>query len=286
MRKETTTKWYQRAQAALGWLVGDRVLVHSTPDEYRVDFAELGWVVDWAPEMDDYKGKISEIEAIEPHLGIRLKPLEKVHGEGFWFPFFVLDNLHLGHEWTVRSAQFYTELSKFKEGDFVRVMRKAPQGELGWDNSWPQSPEQELLGKVGVVMDVKPPYGVRVMIPGEERPWWFPWISLRHATDDEISNTVGLSSIRDNMDEYKVPVEAMKIMNMIIAALLDELPSESINTDKDGYPTDDEIDRLIGEANALEAETKSRFDDEDGESEVIDVDGMLNWLYDEEKGDG
>lgn len=58
-----------------------------------------------------------------------------------------------------------------REGDTVRISRKAESGEMGWNESWTAG-MSSLVGAIGKVCSVDDNYGVRVKC--ESVPLWCP----------------------------------------------------------------------------------------------------------------
>jgi hypothetical protein len=75
------------------------------------------------------------------------------------------------------------EACGIKEGDTVRVLRKAMDGEMGWTSSWVSPFMDAFIGVTGVVKEYSGSAGFRVSFSDDGLGWWFPFFVLEKIAD-------------------------------------------------------------------------------------------------------
>lgn len=131
---------YADAQKASGLKVGDMVKVVD-PKMGLDDYWFSEW--EWTREKETMVGevyKILEVLDYGINVGNRI------------FPYFALQKL------TYEEAQ---ELSGLKVGDWVKITRKAKDGENGWENNW-LLPADENINKIGIIRNIHGNKGIEV----------------------------------------------------------------------------------------------------------------------------
>lgn len=64
-----------------------------------------------------------------------------------------------------------------KEGDRVRIIRKAKGYENGWEDIWLNSMD-ETVGMIGVVAGISPAVGIYVTFESIDRSYFYPYFVL------------------------------------------------------------------------------------------------------------
>ena len=73
-----------------------------------------------------------------------------------------------------------------KVGDFVKILRKAKDGENGWDNYWPEEADT-WVGKTGEIIEDGGGAGLKVFLE-EENDWWlFPYFVLENVEEKKFT---------------------------------------------------------------------------------------------------
>jgi hypothetical protein len=76
-----------------------------------------------------------------------------------------------------------------KVGDFVKILRKAKDGENGWDSCWPEDADT-WVGKTGEIIEDGERGGLKVFLEEENDWWYFPYFVLEKVEDNETPKHV------------------------------------------------------------------------------------------------
>ena len=76
-----------------------------------------------------------------------------------------------------------------KVGDFVKILRKAKDGENGWDNYWPEEADT-WVGKTGEIIEDGGGVGLKVFLEEKYDWWFFPYFVLEKVEDKETPKHV------------------------------------------------------------------------------------------------
>jgi hypothetical protein len=171
-------------------------------------------------------------------------------------------------------SAFVELLPDYRPGDKFRVLRKANDGESGWNNHWTEEMDQ-AIGQVLTVSENKlfpedPSFGIPLDIidrrtPGHDGPvisQCFPWFALefierRNADYDkdphtlllEIAELIGYKEFTTLEDLGKIdPVEAYVSIKSIIVKIREDIDLALVNVGDDAPP---EEARLINVASRL-----------------------------------
>lgn len=160
---------YVDAQAACGLHVGDWVRVVDP----EMNFGESwGTIYIWSGTKEEMIGKVVQITNICED-GIQTN-------NDLVFPYFALEKA------SYEEAQ---EASGLKVGDWVKIIRKAEDGENGWENNWSYKMNKNL-DKIGVIKDINGYRGIEVFISdGENRScdksYYYPFFILEKVPAQE-----------------------------------------------------------------------------------------------------
>lgn len=194
---------YLTQQKKTGFQKGDRVRVLR-----RAASFEKGWNNNWCKEMDGIVGAIRTIVAIDDE-GIILK----YANTEYWFPYFVLEKVE--EKMNIKQAyKLMQDNSGLKVGDRVKVLRKAQNGEMGWDDTW--SDEMDHLVGQDCIVDNISGSNIYVYYFGDEWAYVVPFFIL-----EKIEVPLMLGDFK--VEEYKggIIVDGKKFTDSQVKLLYD-----------------------------------------------------------------
>ena len=104
----------------------------------------------------------------------------------------------------VEAQEKFIKTTNLKVGDRVKVLRKAKDEELGWDNKWNPNMD-EWLCEVGVIRSFEGSIGIKVYSSKLEDYWFFPFFILEKVEEPELQfKDKDIVLVRDGDDEYWV----------------------------------------------------------------------------------
>ena len=106
------------------------------------------------------------------------------------------------HDKYLEAQDKFIKITNLKIGDRVKVLRKANDDELGWDNKWSPSMD-EWLCEVGVIRSFEGTTGISVYISKLEDYWYFPFFVLEKVEEPKYQfKDKDVVLVRDGNDEY------------------------------------------------------------------------------------
>lgn len=162
--KEKLRQLYLEEQAKCGLRVGDYARVASAPF-----LDSSGWQGGWDSIRNQAVGGVYPVHEIDGR-GVTLD----LGGFTYSFPFYVLEKV----EQPEKEKSYAERQSEcgLKVGDWVRVTRKAENGEAGWDGDW-YAVKDNSVGKVYRIEGLK--YnGIVLRIFDDPREYLFPYFVL------------------------------------------------------------------------------------------------------------
>ena len=87
-----------------------------------------------------------------------------------------------------------------KVGDFVKILRKAKDGENGWDSYWPKDADT-WVGKTGKIIEDGKSSGFMVFCEEEDDWWFFPYFILKNVEEKKLTS-YSIFTIYDQGKEF------------------------------------------------------------------------------------